>query len=986
MADTKVIEGNISIVGNATTKDGGLAGLAPDMLQRVDTGIWETAQTGVEYFAPDQQGGIYGKVIRRYFTGTTDADTQTDIGTSTIAIAKIVASGGFVDAGSGLLITDGFTNGTIRFNTYIKNTTTFATVNESVTIQSKPYEVWIDYILLTEPTRSPSSKVMPTIDPTVLQRVDNNMWETAQTGIEYFSPDQQGGIHGKVIRMHYSGTGSTLENVPLETDFALSKTMIDAGGSMNSPTASGQINLNYVASGSSAGIYTHGGTDDLELKRGSAFRLTTDTWDIWVDYYKITPPANSPTGQPVDMLMAEIIKDSTVASDPTLLQRVDTGVWENVQLSTPTTQIDYFSPNQDGGVRGKVVRRYFGALTDEQTLGQASLLVDASVVIRSGGVGEYAGNNFVRYDASWTAGVLRNTSTNDIYADITGYSIASGWVDIILLTEPARSPSSKIMPTIDPTVLQRVDNNMWETAVEGVEYFSPDQQGGIYGKIIRRFRSGDASGSSVTLDTIDSISKFLSCGGEIVNDVEGHVPINFYSVPDSKTYMRYDEGTNIVRLIIGADYYGTSNYFNTWFDYTLVTPPANSPTGQPVDMLMAEIVKNSTVASDPISLQRVDTGTWETAQDEVDYFSPDQRGGRDGKVIRRYIPAGSINAYAIASGVDRVLNQKIDAYNSSNDGYSNPGFAGSDTVKARLYEITHELVVLINGTWTIKGGYAEYSLLTPPTRSPSSKVMPTIDPTVLQRVDDMTWETATAGVQYFSPDQHGGIHGKVVRKYYSGTGEATEIVILEADFALTKDAVGSGGVLISDTGTDNSRVLLNSYISDTVRGNIYVQGSSDDLVLIRGVAHQQSGDGWEVWADYTLQTPPTTRPTGQPFADPSSPLLKRVDTGAWELPTTGHEYVSPDQTDGNGSLVKREFFADANGISGTIKTGVTEFIGNKLWVNTANGLPTDSVVVTTGAAAMGSINYYVLVTTSSSGGVWVSNNNWKTRKLWIEYI
>lgn len=36
-------------------------------MKRVDTSVFETAQTGVEYLAPVQHGGIFGTIFRRYY-------------------------------------------------------------------------------------------------------------------------------------------------------------------------------------------------------------------------------------------------------------------------------------------------------------------------------------------------------------------------------------------------------------------------------------------------------------------------------------------------------------------------------------------------------------------------------------------------------------------------------------------------------------------------------------------------------------------------------------------------------------------------------------------------------------------------------------------------------------------------------------------------------------------------------------------------------
>ena len=44
--------------------------LKQNKFKRADTGAWEVAQTGVEYYSPKQEGGIYGAVYRQYFTTT----------------------------------------------------------------------------------------------------------------------------------------------------------------------------------------------------------------------------------------------------------------------------------------------------------------------------------------------------------------------------------------------------------------------------------------------------------------------------------------------------------------------------------------------------------------------------------------------------------------------------------------------------------------------------------------------------------------------------------------------------------------------------------------------------------------------------------------------------------------------------------------------------------------------------------------------------
>lgn len=58
-------------------------------LKRVDTGVYETAQIGVEYYSPDQHGGIYGTVYRQYHGAKTNGQTITTTG-----ITNLVSFGG----------------------------------------------------------------------------------------------------------------------------------------------------------------------------------------------------------------------------------------------------------------------------------------------------------------------------------------------------------------------------------------------------------------------------------------------------------------------------------------------------------------------------------------------------------------------------------------------------------------------------------------------------------------------------------------------------------------------------------------------------------------------------------------------------------------------------------------------------------------------------------------------------------------------------
>jgi len=196
------------------------------------------------------------------------------------------------------------------------------------------------------------------------------------------------------------------------------------------------------------------------------------------------------------------------------------------------------------------------------------------------------------------------------------------------------------------------------------------------------------------------------------------------------------------------------------------------------------------------------------------------------------------------------------------------------------------------GTTDTYNAWVDYTLTTPPTRSPSPRVLPTIDPTVLQRADDMTWETAVDDVRYFSPDQQGGIYGKIFRKYFTfgPLVNGGNIIANDADFiTATCRILGSGGGGFADN--DVSYSLGYNTSGGTLTS---VSGGADDdfFVYVGG----SPGTGGECilkgWVDYTISVAISTRPTGQPFADPSSGLLKNVSTGKWEIPVNETEYFN----------------------------------------------------------------------------------------------
>jgi hypothetical protein len=125
-------------------------------MQRADTGAYETAQTGVEYIAPDafQHGGIYGTVYRQYFSGTTGTlsnatypgpASETAVTITDIANLRggqlIVTNAGGADIQGGVPLT-----ATTWVNPPWLDATTNIKINWGLDLDTgKAYSGWIDY-------------------------------------------------------------------------------------------------------------------------------------------------------------------------------------------------------------------------------------------------------------------------------------------------------------------------------------------------------------------------------------------------------------------------------------------------------------------------------------------------------------------------------------------------------------------------------------------------------------------------------------------------------------------------------------------------------------------------------------------------------------------------------------------------------------------------------------------------------------------------
>jgi len=320
-------------------------------------------------------------------------------------------------------------------------------------------------------------------------------------------------------------------------------------------------------------------------------------------------------------------------------------------------------------------------------------------------------------------------------------------------------------------------------------------------------------------------------------------------------------------------------------------------------------------------LKRVDTGAYERPQAGVEYFSPDQNMGFGDKVIRKYFSASNgttLNGTTI-TGFSKLIGQGGRVSTSGSIQQPFPWHDGTSSTFA--FYISTGLV--IGSSWTGECSiWIDYVLTVEPSTSPGALIQPITDPTVLQRVDDGTWETAQVGVQYFSPFQNGLAFGKIVREFYESDG-STGNSLLETGFSATKRLVGTGGGMYAAMTTGNEQqITANTYYSAATNASIFCD-SDGDLYVYRGDTYNDADDTFKVWADYYLLTPPTLSPTGQPFADPSSPLMKRVDTGLYEIPQAGELYYAKDQSIGSGEPVVCQLVS-GTGASGYITTAIAD--------------------------------------------------------------
>jgi hypothetical protein len=108
--------------------------------------------------------------------------------------------------------------------------------------------------------------------------------------------------------------------------------------------------------------------------------------------------------------------------------RVDNGALEKAQIG-----VEYYSDHQQGGIFGTVIRTFFGALTDQDTIkANVSKLVATSISITNESYRTVA-TDLEKEGAGESVRVklTGTTGKGNLVLTITGYTCESGWVDYI---------------------------------------------------------------------------------------------------------------------------------------------------------------------------------------------------------------------------------------------------------------------------------------------------------------------------------------------------------------------------------------------------------------------------------------------------------------------------------------------------------------------------------------------------------------------------
>ena len=115
-----------------------------------------------------------------------------------------------------------------------------------------------------------------------LKRVDTSAWETAQTGVVYYAPDQYGGYFGNVLRQYWAGTGVTGDVTLIASGVAK---VLGQGGYGSDPTYSNLVQCGSLFTPNTyLTVMINNSTGELFLSRGIYMDDASDSYAVFADY------------------------------------------------------------------------------------------------------------------------------------------------------------------------------------------------------------------------------------------------------------------------------------------------------------------------------------------------------------------------------------------------------------------------------------------------------------------------------------------------------------------------------------------------------------------------------------------------------------------------------------------------------------------------------------------------------------------------------
>lgn len=122
------------------------------------------------------------------------------------------------------------------------------------------------------------------------------------------------------------------------------------------------------------------------------------------------------------------------------------------------------------------------------------------------------------------------------------------------------------------TQLRRSSDGSYVTTAVSTEYYSPDQHGGIYGTVYRKYYSFGSTGDNGTITVSMGITPtaILNIGGYARNADSGYDISIPSGKPDSSSSARTDMSVYVTgsTFTIDFDQYGNCSSGKFWIDYT----------------------------------------------------------------------------------------------------------------------------------------------------------------------------------------------------------------------------------------------------------------------------------------------------------------------------------------------------------------------------------------------------------------------------------